>query len=250
MLAKEDNMKKLLAILFVGVITLSLAACDLKGITDGEPLDYDATMIEENVDTYLVDEGFLVELSVSVVEAGEQGEPQTVVYAQKGEVFYYSILGEEFIIDFSDPAKATAYLKAEGVWFKHVDEYTETLKREDIEASYGNYTETIFEYFGMYSDFSGMLMEKTECEVAGRACDKFTVSIGILEFGIGYSFCIDKQTGMCLEWQLNAAAGEGTESGISFMCNRFETPYEIAIPADAIDGDIDLGDIDIVLPTP
>lgn len=220
---------------------LSLAACDLTGITDGEALDYDATKIEENVEEFLAEDGFLVELTVAYRDAEVEEQTQSVIYAEKGEVVYLSAMGEEIIMDYSDETKATVYLKLDdGTWVKSSTVYDETTTREDVEAVYGEYVSGIFDYFGMYSDFTGMLMAKEPCTVAGRDCDKFLVSIGLLELKVEYSFCIDKQTGMCLEWQFSAAAGEEADAGVTFSCERFETPYSIELPADAIEGDIDL----------
>ncbi|MBR2969277.1 MAG: hypothetical protein IKC36_05490 [Clostridia bacterium] len=242
-------MKKFLAALLALVAAFAFMACNITGLTNGEALDYDATKIKDNIEQLLSEDGFMVELAVSFADTGEESVEETIVYAQKGDVMYVSAVGKEMIVDFSDEGQAVSYLKeGDSPWIKHVDVYDETVTREMIEQNFEEYSSVIFGYFGMYSDFAGMLMEKTATTVAGRDCDKFTVSVGVLEYGIAYTFSIDKQTGMCLEWQLSADVGEEGSAALTFSCTKFETPYAIEIPTDAIDGDFDWDEESIPLP--
>ena len=78
-------------------------------------------------------------------------------------------------------------------------------------------------------------MEKTSAVVAGRECDKYSFSLGVMDYSIDYSISIDQQTGICLEWKFSGQAGEAGSADVAFICTAFQTPYEIEIPTDYTD---------------
>ncbi len=233
-------MKKLLGMMTLMLtLLISLTSCFGFGFGQGEGvmLEYDAAQIQANIDKMKNEDGILIELTVTSLETGKMAESEKMTYAETENYFYYHAGEQEFYMDFSDETKAVTYTKnSEGVWEKHDTVYADTgLSRADLEAQNDLYASTFLGYLGNYSQFAGQSMQMTSETVAGRECDKFSLSIGAFGYGINYSFSIDKETGICLKWQYGASAGMEGSASVNFTCTRFETPYTITLPENAID---------------
>ena len=154
-------------------------------------------------------------------------------------MFYFKGEESESYYDFSDDTKTVMYDKNEdGVWVRSEVVYEETgMTREQMEASCELQASSIFTYLDMYEQFNGQKMKKSSVEIAGRTCDEFNVSIGILGYGMSYIFAVDPETGMCLKWQISASAGMEGSASASFTCNKFESPYTIKLPTNYINAD-------------
>ena len=232
-------MKKLFAILLSSLAILSLVACNISGLTDGELIEHDASKVEGNIDAISQTDGIMLELSVSFEGTGEVNEAtaEKIVYAKKGGLFYISSMGEEALIDTRDAEKAYLYSRVEGEgWTRETLVYGVTgYTPEKVEALCDQYTSTLFGYLTMYSEHASIPMVKTATTVAGRQCDSYSFSIGILDYSIAYSLSIDVETGVCLEWKFSGQAGEAGSASVAFECTSFKTPYEVEVPTEYTD---------------
>ncbi len=235
-------MKKLFILSLAALIMLSLTACDLGGLMgarDGEEvaLNYDYEKMEENLTQLKEDKGLLIEMTVVSTETGEKPESESITYAENANAFYYSGDGTEIMFDFSDESKCVTYEKqSDGTWTKYDTVYADSgITREQMEASASLYTVALTGYLGNYSQFAGQMMKVTSDKVAGRDCDKFTYSMMFMGFGVEYNFSVDKETGMCLKWEMSAAAGMEGSASVEYTCTKFESPYTITFPKNAVD---------------
>lgn len=238
-------MKKLLPLLLAAFMILSLTSCDLSGLEnlmgsdDGErvELNYDYEQMQANLADIRQQQGLLIEMTVVAMETGEMPESERIAYAQTANSFYYCGDGTEIMFDFSDQSKCVTYEKQEdGTWIKYDTVYEESgLTREHMEQAASLYTTALTGYLGNYAQFAGQMMKVTEETVAGRECDKFTYSLMLLGYGVEYVFCVDRETGMCLKWEMSAAAGMEGSASVEYTCTAFETPYTVTFPADAVD---------------
>ncbi len=248
-------MKKLFGMTAVLLsLLLGLTSCGgLFGLGKGDEvvLEYDVEEMQANMDRIKNEDGILIELTVTSIETGQMAESEKMTYAETRNYFYYHAGEQELYMDFSDVTKAVTYTKnSEGVWEKYDTVYADTgLTREQLEAQNALYTAGFFGYLGNYSQFAGQSMKKSSETVAGRECDKFSLSVGAFGYGINYAFAIDRETGMCLKWEYGASAGMEGSASVSFTCTKFETPYTVTLPENAIDvtpgnsGQIDINDI-------
>ena len=235
-------MKKLLALFIAALMLLSLTACnrgDSLGQKDGDEvmMEYDQEEMQEKLDKLKNEKGILIEMTVTSTETGEAPEVGTITYAENKDAFYFKSEEDEIMFDFSNPDKCVTYEKnTDGTWEKYDTVYAESgITREQMEASASLYTMALTGYLGNYSQFAGQMMTVTSDKVAGRNCDKFTYSMMFMGVGVEYTFCVDKETGMCLEWKMKAAAGMEGSATVEYTCTRFETPYTITFPKDAVD---------------
>lgn len=235
-------MKKLLALFIAALMLLSLTACNLGdslGQKDGDEvmMEYDQEEMQEKLDKLKNEKGVLIEMTVTSTETGEAPEVGTITYAENKDAFYFKSEEDEIMFDFSNPDKCVTYEKnTDGTWEKYDTVYAESgITREQMEASASLYTMALTGYLGNYSQFAGQMMTVTSDKVAGRNCDKFTYSMMFMGVGVEYTFCVDKETGMCLEWKMKAAAGMEGSATVEYTCTRFETPYTITFPKDAVD---------------
>ncbi len=235
-------MKKLFVLLLAVLMTFSLSACSLNGLMgfgngEGVELNYDYEAMEQSLTQLKQEDGLLLEMTIVSTESGEQPESGKIIYAENADAFYYSGEDSEIMFDFSDETKCVTYEKQEdGTWTKYDTVYEESgITREQMEATAAVYTTSLTGYLSNYSQFAGQMMQVSSDTVAGRDCDKFTYSLMFMGFGMEYTFSIDKETGMCLKWEMSAAAGAEGSATVEYTCTRFETPYTITFPADAID---------------
>ena len=235
-------MKKLLALFIAALMLLSLTACtlgDSLGQKDGDEvmMEYDQEEMQEKLDKLKNEKGVLIEMTVTSTETGEAPEVGTITYAENKDAFYFKSEEDEIMFDFSNPDKCVTYEKnTDGTWEKYDTVYAESgITREQMEAAASLYTMALTGYLGNYSQFAGQMMTVTSDKVAGRNCDKFTYSMMFMGVGVEYTFCVDKETGMCLEWKMKAAAGMEGSATVEYTCTRFETPYTITFPKDAVD---------------
>ena len=250
-------MKKIICLALVTILlSFSLVSCDfedLKSIYDffdqsdeGEKvaMEYDHEEMENNLARIREEDGIFIELEI-ITDSSEDGESSTFIsYGESENAFYYCAADVTIILDFSDETKCVTYERNyEGDWIKFDTVYEENdITREEMEESARLYTTALMGYLGNYSQFEGKMMAVNEESVAGRRCDTFSYSLSIGGYGFDYLFSIDQETGMCLKWEFSAAAGAEGSGGIEFKCTRFETPYTIELPEDAIDITDQLGE--------
>ena len=233
-------MKKILAILLAAMMLLSLSSCGFVNIKGEEvELNYDTAKMQENLEKLRNEDGIYVELLITSYESGDKPVMSTMAYAETEDMFYFKGEKSESYYDFTDDTKTVMYDKnEEGVWVRSEVVYSETgMTREQMETSCELQASSIFTYLDMYEQFNGQKMKKSTVEIAGRTCDEFNVSIGILGYGMSYVFAVDPETGMCLKWSFSASAGMEGSASVSFTCNKFETPYTIKLPTDFVDAD-------------
>lgn len=222
------------------MMLLSLSSCGFVNIKGEEvELNYDTAKMQENLEKLRNEDGIYVELLITSYESGDKPVMSTMAYAETEDMFYFKGEESESYYDFTDDTKTVMYDKnEEGVWVRSEVVYSETgMTREQMETSCELQASSIFTYLDMYEQFNGQKMKKSTVEIAGRTCDEFNVSIGILGYGMSYVFAVDPETGMCLKWQISASAGMEGSASASFTCNKFESPYTIKLPTNYINAD-------------
>ena len=222
------------------MMLLSLSSCGFVKIKGEEvELNYDTAKMQENLEKLRNEDGIYVELLITSYESGDKPVMSTMAYAETEDMFYFKGEESESYYDFTDDTKTVMYDKnEEGVWVRSEVVYSETgMTREQMETSCELQASSIFTYLDMYEQFNGQKMKKSTVEIAGRTCDEFNVSIGILGYGISYVFAVDPETGMCLKWQISASAGMEGSASASFTCNKFESPYTIKLPTNYVNAD-------------
>ena len=235
-------MKKLFALILAGCMMLSLCSCDVMNFVKmkGEEVEinYDTEKMEKNLEK-IEQDGLYVELLVTSYESGDKPETSRIAYAETKDMFYFVGDGMETYYDFTDETKTVMYDKNdEGVWVRSEIVYEETgMTREQMEANCELQASAIFNYLGSYEQFNGQKVKMTKTTVAGRECDEFNISVGLLGYGMNYICAVDPETGMCLKWSFSASAGMEGSASVSFTCNKFETPYKIKLPADYIEAE-------------
>ena len=226
-------MKKLIAMMLSILLLLTLVSCDTEDEAKIESLDYDATEIQENMDHLIQERGLYVELTVSGIDEDGEKEQESIAYGETATAFYFCSDDEEMLVDFSNDAYAVLYDRdgKDEKWEMEKIVYADMgLTKETFKQNYSTYTSILFSYFGSYSVYSGLEMAKSSETVAGRDCDKFVYDAEVLGNGVTYTFCVDKETGMCLKWEASAAAiGVGAASA-DFTCTKFETEYRVTLP--------------------
>ena len=233
-------MKKLLSLTIAVFMLLSLCSCGFINMKGEEvELNYDTAKMQENMDKLRNEDGIYVELLITSYESGDKPVTGTMAYAETADMFYFRGEASESYYDFSDETKTVMFDKnEEGVWVRSEVVYAETgMTREQMEAQCELQASAIFTYLDMYEQFNGQKMKKTTTEIAGRTCDEFNISVGIMGYGMSYVFAVDPETGMCLKWQISASAGMEGSASASFTCNKFESPYTIKLPTDFVDAD-------------
>ena len=233
-------MKKLFAIIIATMMLLSLSSCGFVNIKGEEvELNYDTAKMQENLEKLRNEDGIYVELLITSYESGDKPVMSTMAYAETEDMFYFKGEESESYYDFTDDTKTVMYDKnEEGVWVRSEVVYSETgMTREQMETSCELQASSIFTYLDMYEQFNGQKMKKSTVEIAGRTCDEFNVSIGILGYGMSYIFAVDPETGMCLKWQISASAGMEGSASASFTCNKFESPYTIKLPTNYVNAE-------------
>ena len=222
------------------MMLLSLSSCGFVNIKGEEvELNYDTAKMQENLEKLRNEDGIYVELLITSYESGDKPVMSMMAYAETEDMFYFKGEESESYYDFTDDTKTVMYDKnEEGVWVRSEVVYSETgMTREQMETSCELQASSIFTYLDMYEQFNGQKMKKSTVEIAGRTCDEFNVSIGILGYGISYVFAVDPETGMCLKWQISASAGMEGSASASFTCNKFESPYTIKLPTNYVNAD-------------
>ena len=222
------------------MMLLSLSSCGFVNIKGEEvELNYDTAKMQENLEKLRNEDGIYVELLITSYESGDKPVMSTMAYAETEDMFYFKGEESESYYDFTDDTKTVMYDKnEEGVWVRSEVVYSETgMTREQMETSCELQASSIFTYLDMYEQFNGQKMKKSTVEIAGRTCDEFNVSIGILGYGISYVFAVDPETGMCLKWQISASAGMEGSASASFTCNKFESPYTIKLPTNYVNAE-------------
>lgn len=222
------------------MMLLSLSSCGFVNIKGEEvELNYDTAKMQENLEKLRNEDGIYVELLITSYESGDKPVMSTMAYAETEDMFYFKGEESESYYDFTDDTKTVMYDKnEEGVWVRSEIVYSETgMTREQMETSCELQASSIFTYLDMYEQFNGQKMKKSTVEIAGRTCDEFNVSIGILGYGMSYIFAVDPETGMCLKWQISASAGMEGSASASFTCNKFESPYTIKLPTNYVNAE-------------
>ena len=222
------------------MMLLSLSSCGFVNIKGEEvELNYDTAKMQENLEKLRNEDGIYVELLITSYESGDKPVMSMMAYAETEDMFYFKGEESESYYDFTDDTKTVMYDKnEEGVWVRSEVVYSETgMTREQMETSCELQASSIFTYLDMYEQFNGQKMKKSTVEIAGRTCDEFNVSIGILGYGMSYVFAVDPETGMCLKWQISASAGMEGSASASFTCNKFESPYTIKLPTNYVNAE-------------
>ena len=194
--------------------------------------DYNTDQISQKLDALRTSGGFYVKLRVTTTEDGTV-ETNDLIYAASGNVYLFQTQEDEVYFEYGESA-LTVIRKEDGVFTKSVLNYGANFTKEQANAMADGYVTLLGGYLGAYrtyaSNLPGMTTAKSTATVAGRACDKYTVTAVAAGASATVEICIDRATGACLKFTGSAIAADGSGSG-SIECTEFTMPYTVNLPA-------------------
>lgn len=237
-------MKKLILVLLLLLSFVFLGACGMGQDVDDDNVDDNGNSGSDEVDPkkdhntsdadnkfeqLRLANGFYIEFKYNASSSDSEDQEETLVYAANHDLYYYKTTSDECIIDLSDDTKFTVYNKYEEGWECETTEYFEGFGKEEASQLAGAYGQFFSSLFSMYEYMQSTGYTKSSATVAGRSCDKYTTKEGSAVAQVSYSFCIDKELGICLKWEVSGSSLEG--SGMAtFECTQFKTSYNIELP--------------------
>jgi len=135
--------------------------------------------------------------------------------------FYYGAYGTEVLYIKNDGVYYTYFLM-DGAFTK-ID-FIDPMTEEQVQAVMGG----VLGFMSEYGKVSGLKRDGSET-VAGRDCERYKYGAAALSTALGFIYCIDKETGVCLKYVIDVAAG-GESASMTFECTEFKTSG-VTLPA-------------------
>ena len=242
-------MKRLLALLLALTFFLAFASCNEdkndgketetttaieetgEGVVLGQ--EHDADEVDEKIVTLKNNGGFFIRFEVTSDSSDqEEADKAEFAYGASGELYYFRMEEEEYYFDLTSETAVEIYTKEEDGWVKSAYTYGADYTKEQVRQVMDGYMAGISTYMTMYDLYSSYPMQKTSATVAGRACDQYTFSMNSFGVSLSFSFCVDRDTDICLKWDASGASLDGSGSA-SFECREFSTNYTVKLPANA-----------------
>ena len=193
--------------------------------------DHNPDQVEEKIAVLKDQNGFFIRLEIAA-SSGDGGETdsETLIYGANNNLYYIASSETEEYFDLSSETGADLYTKEDGEWKKTTVPYVDGIDKDQLRATMEGYMTAIIGYMTMYDFYSSYPMQKTSATVAGRACDQYSFSFSYPGVGsLSYSFCVDRETDICLKWEASGSADGESGSG-SFECKEFRTDYTVVLP--------------------
>ena len=209
----------LLVLLLVAALTLTACGNDKDDGNEDETAsgiasDYNVDLITQKLDALRTTSGLYVKLHITSTEDGSV-EEYDVIYAASGNVYYFRTQEDEIYLEHGENS-LTVYEKEDGVFTKSVINYGAAFTKAQADAMADGYFAALGGYFGAYRAYAtavpGMTTVKSTATVAGRACDKYTVTAAAAGASASLEICIDRATGACLKLSGSASAADGNSS--------------------------------------
>ena len=138
-----------------------------------------------------------------------------IIYARTSEGYYINFPGMDMgpMLYIKNGDKYDLYLK-NGDVFEKID-VMDPVDEEQVQGP------MLGGFMTSYGGLSGFERKGSET-IAGRDCDKFELSAAGMGAAVRQIYCIDKETGVCMKFSLDAAA-EGQVGNVNFECIEFKT---------------------------
>ena len=199
----------------------------------GIAADYNVEQIAQRLDGLRTSNGLYVKLHVTSTEENGTVDNYDLIYAANANLYYVVTEEGEYYFDCGDTTFTTYRKIADGVFTKTVMTYTEAYTKAQAEAGMSGQMAGLLGFFGIYQEFGnvpGMTTVKSTATVAGRSCDKYTMSAAAMGAAATIEICIDRTTGMCLKLSGTAITAEDGSGSATFECTEFRTPYTVTLP--------------------
>ena len=148
------------------------------------------------------------------------GSPESLVATstRTSEGYYYNYGGMEALF-IKNGDKYDTYQGSAEDGFVKVD-FIDPVTQKELEDEMA--FNLVFGFMNQYADNTSNMKKSGTATVADRDCDKYTFSYSGIGGAVKYSYYIDKETGVCLKWNYDAAAG-GQTAALTFECTEFKT---------------------------
>ncbi|MCL2509386.1 MAG: hypothetical protein FWF05_09440 [Oscillospiraceae bacterium] len=245
-------MKKILLLVLALLLALSMAACGGGGDKDGENqpngdgenIDADSNNGDNNNGNDngdIIGDG-LFEFSEDFLKNSLQGdyhiiykattygdgesESLTMEQIKTSKGYYYKSNDDSGKLFIKNGEAYDAYEEYDGVFENTEMQYSQMMVDIMMVGITG--------YMNTYSAFSSQLKKSGSQTVAGRSCTEYKFDYSMPGVGkVKYVYCIDKETGVCLKFSVDAAGSvlSGHQKvGYEFECTKFQTSG-VSLPA-------------------
>lgn len=160
----------------------------------------------------------------SVSGADGSDDAMTSKYIRTSDGYYMAYSGLEMLY-IKDGDMYDTYMGSEAEGFTKMD-FMDPISKEEVESNMG----LVGGFMSQYSAWDKSDMKRDGSEtIAGRKCEKYTYSASAFGSAVKYSYCIDKDTGVCLKYSFDVSAiGQGAGS-MTFECTEFKT-HGVSLP--------------------
>ena len=222
-------MKRLFTVLLMVLLIFSLlCACGGKDKNQGDNIDINPTGdvgetadpgIEEGPFAYGNGKDYIAnnlgDFSIvykCVASGGGEFSEYEIKGARTAEGYFVSIGGLEQL-----------YIKNGNTYDEYLNfgsgfEKLGTATAEEAENSFS----IVFDFLVAYKNDTDNMQKVGTETIAGRNCDKYAYKVSGMEISTQWTYCIDKETGVCLKWDVDLSTMEGFV-GITFECTEFKT---------------------------
>ena len=149
------------------------------------------------------------------IYANGSDETAEIFITRTSEGYYIgNFVSKTLYIKNRDSLYETYFSSDEG--FYRVD-FLDPITEEEVRSNMA----IIIDFMTQYSSESGLKKDGTET-VAGRNCDRYKAGASGFGMAVGISYCIDKETGVCMKFRYDMAGDEGM-ANMTFECIEFLT---------------------------
>lgn len=225
---------KLIAGAAVAVFITGITGCGLTvQVNTGEPAQETASEVRETEIVSETGEGDTMEQDGAEITPAHLPEEFYITYeveTDEGTIETWSLARDlNGSVYYDAPGKAALFVKQDSGYVMYQEnedgELTAEEDRKYQDSYVADYVEDIMEYVEQGNiAVSGTISQTGTCEIAGRECNSYSISLNIGNFTQTFDFASDKATGVCLKWEnsKNISGVELSGDG-SFVCTRFET---------------------------
>lgn len=224
---KDVNKKRILAGVILAALAVSTGGCGPTIYVKTNERSQESQTVPESVVSETVNE------NVGEIKPARLPEEFYLIYeveTDEGTIETYSLAKDlDGNIYYKDPDKEGLFVKEGSAYLLYqkdeMGQMSVSEQRKYQESYVEDYTENIMEYVDQGNiAVSGNALYEGTCEVAGRNCNEYSITLDIGNFTQEFAFASDNATGVCLKWENNKnISGFDVSEGGSFYCTRYET---------------------------